>query len=214
VQVWLVAYEQSGRIVLSSRLLATKSSNRRRENNDSPRTQPLISKTVVTPTDEVRSETNRNPIRPERVPQTCPAVNLSRLSQHAWNWPGLSPGPVPHSETPRSPPIDRGVFSRAVIQVPSPPRIRRIKTHHADSTPSVFVGERVRVRGLTRRHSLLRPPTDRPPERRLQSCRVSMTLAAQSEKPRRRRANRSADRGLLVSHKRQPGTIIRLRPAA
>jgi leucyl-tRNA synthetase len=37
-----------------------------------------------------------------------------------------------------------------------------------------------------------------------------MTLAAQFEKPRRRRANRSADRGLLVSHKRQ--TSSRLLP--
>ena len=97
-----MAYGQSGRIVLSSRLLATKSSNRRHENNDPYHKQLLISKPVATPTSESRSETLRNnEYGLSEFPRLAqPSIRSACLNMLGTR-PDLSPGPVPFFETPR-----------------------------------------------------------------------------------------------------------------
>ncbi len=96
-----MAYEQSGRIVLSSRLLATKSSNQRFENQYPPRKQLLNSNRCDTDERIQKRDLAEQIVRFERVPQTYTAVNLICLSQDAGNLDRSLPGPVPFFETPR-----------------------------------------------------------------------------------------------------------------
>lgn len=80
-----MAYGQSGRIVLAARLLATKSSNQRFENDCHPRKQLLNLQRYNTVERLQKREHAERILLLERVPQTCKAVNLLRLSQDAGN---------------------------------------------------------------------------------------------------------------------------------
>ena len=122
--------------------------------------------------------------RPERVPQTCTVIKSSRSTQRARNWPRSLPrtsSNLKNASVGR--PTHRGVFCRAVPA-------KRCQNAVSQFVIPAYAGMTNKRHGLT-------------PVRRLQSCRVSMTLPAQFENPRRP-ANRNADLGLLVSHERQP----------
>ena len=78
-----MAYGQSGRIVLAARLLATKSSNQRFENDCPPRKQFLNLHRWDNDEQLQKREHAERILLLERVPQTCTTVNLLRLSQDA-----------------------------------------------------------------------------------------------------------------------------------